>query len=345
MLKSITRILITLLALTLFGFLGILLYNHNRTYYNDENFAGNTSGNIYNGGLFCEQDGKIYFSNDNDDGSLYVMNNDTTNIRKVNIDKAAYINVDNNYIYYVRTNNTRENNQAGIFTFNNVGVYRINRSGANLKLISNRPANYLTLAGNHLYYQRYDVSNGIHFYRNKIDGSMEQLLLEEAVIPASVIDDKLYYTGFSHNLSINTLDLGSFTNRTVIDGKYAMPIIMGDYIYYISMSDKYTIHRMKLDGSEQAKLIKSRCSTFNITNDGKYLYYQVDNKKKSHIGRLNLDTMESEKLLKGNYKNIHVTEHYVFFKEFETNETYILSSDGTSKIGTFNPPNLGEVKN
>ena len=32
---------------------------------------GNTAGNLYNGGLFCEYNGVIYFSNPNDNGRLY----------------------------------------------------------------------------------------------------------------------------------------------------------------------------------------------------------------------------------------------------------------------------------
>ena len=84
---------------------GVYIYSYiNRFVYNDPNLAGNTAGNINNGGLFCEYNGYIYFSNPYDDGALYRMNSDCTNARKLSDDHVAYINVDGNHIYYVRNN-------------------------------------------------------------------------------------------------------------------------------------------------------------------------------------------------------------------------------------------------
>jgi hypothetical protein len=97
---------------------------------------------------------------------------------------------------------------------------------------------------------------------------------------------------------------------------------------------------MNQDGSNPTLLVEERCATYNITNTGKYLYYQVDDGKKNRISRMNLETMESETLLDGNYKQIHVTDNYVFFKDYENTNTYIMSADGSSDINTFNPPNL-----
>ena len=79
--------LITLFIITAITIFGILYYSSGRTYLNDEELVGNTAGNIYNGGLFCERDGRIYFSNDNDDGSLYVMNSNSTNFKKLHTDR------------------------------------------------------------------------------------------------------------------------------------------------------------------------------------------------------------------------------------------------------------------
>lgn len=340
MLASIKKVILFLCILSIGTIVVLFLYTNNRTYFNKEEEVGNTTGNIYNGGLFSEHGGKIYFSNDNDDGSLYVMNSNITDIRKVHHDKAAYINADDNYIYYLRANNTRDNSSGSILMFNNSGIYRINQNGKNLKSISNKPGSYLTLKGNFLYYQNYDVREGLYLYRKQIDGKLERLLLEEAVIPAAIIDNKLYYSGFTKDHNINALDLSSFTTNTMIEGNYAYPIFSGNYIYYIDLSENYTIKRMNLDGSDPVILVKERCSTYNITNSGKYLYYQVDDQENSKICRLNLDTMEVETLLDGYYKQIHVTDNHVFFKDFDNKNTYLISADGNTKLSTFDPPNL-----
>jgi hypothetical protein len=340
MIKSIGRFLISLLVITIIGIGGLWIYTQNKTFLNDENEVGNTAGNIYNGGLFVEQDGSIYFSNEMDQGSLYVTDSNLLNFKKVHNDKAVFINVDENYIYYVRANNTRGNNAANILMYNNTGIYRIKQNGTDLKVVSHNPGAYLTLKGNHLYYQKYDVEKGLFLHRNAIDCSEEKLLFQDAVIPASIIDNTLYFAGYSKDHNLNSLDLRSFNDKIYLEGTYLYPIFHGDYLYYINIEDNYKIYRSNIDGTNPTLLVDRRCSTYNITNSGKYLYYQVDNGKNNHIGRLNLETMEKELIMKGDFKQIHVTENYVFFKDFDDSNTYVNSADSQVNVGTFNPPNL-----
>lgn len=338
MLKTMIRVIIALTVLTISAAAILFFYNLDRTYFNEEEETGNTAGNIYNGGLFCEQDDKVYFSNDNADGNLYSMNADCTNFKKISEDKAVYINADENYLYYVRANNTKENNQGGFLMFYNTGVFRIKHNGSGLKAFTGNPGAYLTLKGNNLYFQRYDVGVGLYLYKYKIDTTNERLLVEDAVIPTAVMNNGLYYAGYSKDHNIHALDLSSFTDHSVVEGSYMYPIFMGDSIYYMDVSDKYKIYRMSQDGSNPTRLVNKRCSTYNITNSGKYLYYQVDDTKNNGIYRLNLETMKDELLIKGNYKQINVTENYVFFKDFDNTKTYVVEADGTSDVNVFDPP-------
>jgi hypothetical protein len=101
--------------------------------------------------------------------------------------------------------------------------------------------------------------------------------------------------------------------------------------------DDYKIYRMNLDGSDPTLLADKRCSTYNITNSGKYLYYQVDNSHNNGIYRINLETMEEELVLKGNFKQINVTDYYVFFRDFDNTNTYVVVADGTTDINIFDP--------
>jgi hypothetical protein len=339
MLSSVKRILIILAILTVVVTGSVLIYSSGRTYYNNDDEIGNTTGNIINGGLFCENEGKIYFSNDMADGSLYVMNSDCSNIKKVSNDKAVYINVDENYIYYVRANNTRENQSGNFLMFYNTGVFRINQNGSNLKAITGNPGAYLTLKGNNIYFQRYDVGVGLYLYKYQIDGSLERLLLKDAVIPSTIKDTSLYYVGYAKDHNINSLDLESFTTHPVFTGSYAYPIFMGDYIYYMNPEEDYRIYRMNSDGSNPTLLVDERCSTYNVTNTGDYLYYQVDDTKNNRISRINLETLDAETLLDGNYKQIHVTDSYVFFKDFDNTNTYIMPANGAPDVSIFSPLN------
>lgn len=342
--KLFRNIFIILIILTVAVIVGVMVYTNGRTFYNESEEVGNTAGNLYNGGLFCVQDGKIFFSNDAEDGSLYVMNSDCSNIKKVHNDKAVYINADENYVYYVRANNTKENNVGAFVMFFNTGVYRINRNGSNLKAISGDPGAYLTLKGNTLYFQRYNVDSGLYLYQYQIDGTAERLLYKDAVVPAIVKDNSLFYVGKSEDTNINIMDLSSFTYHTAFEGSFAYPIFLDNYIYYIDMVDGYHLYRMNQDGSNPTLLVKERCSTYNITNTGKYLYYQIDDGTNSGICRLSLETFEAETLMAGNYKQINVTDNYVFFKDFDNTNTYVVAAEGGSDISTFNPAGADSAK-
>lgn len=335
MLKTVLRIFIALVIVTLIGVTGLYLYNKNHTYLNGEEEVGNTTGNIYNGGLFCEQDGKIYFSNDYDGSSLYVMSSFCTNSKKLSADIPAFINADENYIYYIRANDTKENSKTGFLVFKNNGVFRINQNGTNLKAITGDPGAYLVLKGNQLFFQKYQVDTNFNLVRYQIDGTGERLLVAEEVIPFAISDTGLLYTGYSKDHNINMLDLLSYTTHMKYKGSYLYPMVVGDYIYYINIEDDYKLYRMNIDGSEPTKLVNKRCSTYNITNTGKFLYYQVDNGKSNGVYSMNLSQLGKVTLLqKGDYKQISVTEQYVFFKDYDNTNTYVVQSEGGTIVNT-----------
>ena len=64
----------------LIGALFTAVYIGGKIPMNDAGTTGNTAGNLNNGGLFCESDGKVYFANAYDGGALYCMNPNETEI-------------------------------------------------------------------------------------------------------------------------------------------------------------------------------------------------------------------------------------------------------------------------
>lgn len=334
MLASIKRVLILLFIITAGIVTGLILYSRLHVYRNGAGETGNTAGNIYNGGLFCEKDNKIYFSNNNDGGSLYSMNSDGTQVKKLSEDKAVYINVDHNNIYYSKACDTKQN--TDFFTMlNNTGVYRIDHFGSQLKAFTGDPGAYLTLVGNYLYFQSYNVDDGTCLLRYHIDATKDRLLVKDSVIPIGVWNNSLYYTGNPKDNSINMVDLSSFTSRTFVKGTYAYPIFNGNYIYYIDTSKRDRIYRMNRDGSNPKLLVDKKCSTYNITASGKYLYYQVDEAKRKMICRLDLSSMKSIIIKKGRYKQINVTKYYIFFNDYNNKNMYQLNASANGKVRIF----------
>lgn len=307
------------------------------TFPNKAGTLGNSSGNLLNGGLFCEDDSTIYFSNPNDDGALYSMDLNCENVKKVHNDRAASINAAGGYIYYVRENYKRETGKGDFFNLNNRGLYRLSKRGKKLKTLYGDPAGIASLCGSYLYYQHYNTEDGLEFYKVKIDGSDETHLSLDAIVPAAYSDNILYYCGVADDHSIHAMNLANDTFRTIYEGNCYNVMIHDSQIYFLSLSDNYSVMKMNLDGSNPETIVKERTSFMNITTDGKYLYYQVDGGDNNRLCRMNLETMQSETVMEGNYNSIHTTTNFVFFKEFESGRFFKLSMKDHS-IEVFNPP-------
>jgi hypothetical protein len=315
-----------------------LIWFTTRTIYNEENATGNTPGNLFNGGLFSVTDDTIYFSNPNDDGALYQMNLQLENVKKIHDDKVGYINAVGEYLYYVRMNNTKENNATSIFSFKNVGIFRLNLNGKNLKVLYDDPSGLMNLYGNHVYYQHYNSDEGLSFYSVNINGKDELKISDDGIMPISIKDNKLYYSGTEKEHNINVMDLNTGRSNTIFTGNTFAPILINNYIYYISLSDNFSIYRIDLDGTNPTIVVNERCSTYNISEDGDYLYYQVDGGDNNRIVLLDLKTNTHETLLEGDYKNIHTVGDYIFFRNFSETVTYYLPIGTYKTVYNFNPP-------
>ena len=222
-------------------------------------------------------------------------------------------------------------------TFYNTGIFRIKRNGSELMTYTVKPSAYLILNGNDLFFQKYDTGSGLSLYRNQIDGKQERLLINDAVVPVMASADKLYYAGTAKHFGISSFNLKSYTKKLVYDGSYLFPIFKNDYIYYLDSSDDNKLYRMLSDGSEPELLAAYHCSTYNITNSGKYLYFQIDDGINNGIYRIKTDTLATELLLPGDYKQIHVTSSYVFFKDYDNSNTYVIAADGINDVNLFDP--------
>ena len=94
---------------------------------NDPYTVGNTAGNLNNGGLFCESDGRVYFANAYDNNALYSMNADETDVVKLNSNSVASINAGGDYLYYYMESGT---NGKGLgFMGRTAGIYRSEKTG------------------------------------------------------------------------------------------------------------------------------------------------------------------------------------------------------------------------
>ena len=338
--KGLRRFLPLIIIVGVIGLLYGLSELSTRTIPNDPDAAGNTACNLYNGGLFCLYEDKIYFSNLQDEGALYSMDTDLTGHKRLHDDMPAYLNATDRYLVYARMNYLRDGGGKGVLDYTNCGLFRINRkNGKNMKMVYSDPVGIVSLYGNDIFYQHYDETDGIDLHRAPLDFSETIPVLDSTLAPASIHDGQIYYAGVTQDHYIYTLTPSSDVNATgftsgtetlIYKGNCYQPARVGDSIYFISLSKDYSIARVDAYGNNPTLLVQEHCSSYNVDEAENYLVYQVDDGENSRIECLNLFTLERTTIKYGNFCSIHILDDRVFFQEY-----------GTTRVFTFE---LGETE-
>ena len=329
--KKIITAVIIILAATGIGFGGFMYYRHHQTTMNNESAVGNTSGNLINGGLFCEYDGKIYFANPNDNNKLYVMNSDCTSITKLSEDSVASLNVCGRYIYYVK-NNFNSSTTGMVFRGQLFGLYRCDLDGGNAKILYNDRSGSAALCGNTIYYQHYDDQTALTFYQVGIDGKKESKISDTPYLPASVSGGKLYFSDPENKHHILTMDSKSNKISDYYDCNSYLATMVNGYAYYIDLSKNYSLVRLNssnktlelLYAPESGKIIN-----YNVY--GNKLFFQVEGGDKPGLYRMNIDGTQVEYVAVGEISGIHCTQRYTFFSYY-TDQTSLYRVPTTGSI-------------
>jgi hypothetical protein len=139
-------------------------------------------------------DDKIYYTSD---GGIYSMNTDGTDRRKVNDDEPRYINVVDDKIYYAISSFASDD-----------GIYSINTDGTNRQKLSDDNAWHINVAGDRIYYIDIGNMSDAKIYSIKTDGTDKLKLSDESINIAfnyiNIVDGRVYYGGDNGLCSIKT---------------------------------------------------------------------------------------------------------------------------------------------
>ena len=304
-----------------------------KQYYNDTFINGNTAGNLYNQGLFCEDENSVYFANPLDDNRLYCLSKDTQKVHKLNNDTASYINVDDHYIYYTRAGGGSESS----FSFLNVNTHslcRIRKDGkGDVVVLDEAPALYASLVGNYIYYLHYDKETATTLYRINIDGSNKEQLSKNPYFTCSTDGQYIYYNGIEEDHNVYQYDTASHTQSLLYEGNCYMPVVDGNDIYYLDCTNDYHLTNYNLSTNIKTELIKERVDCFNLYNG--IIYYQTNGKNPS-LCSMNLTDNKQQVIHSGIYTTINAANNQLYFKDFQSNVMYQYSI-ATETIKVFNP--------
>lgn len=334
LMKKIISIILGFLCVG--GLICLALYNNsiNKNYYNEGYVNGNTAGNLYNTGLFCEYDGIIYFANPNDDNQLYQMSVDGTGVKKISDDSAAFINVDENYIYYTRTGDNSESQ----FSFLHINTHSLCKLRRDLKgevvVLDSDACMYASLVGNYIYYIHYNSTEASTLYRIKNDGEEKGQVFPRPYFTCATKQQYIYYNGLGSDHNIYRYDTATNTQSLFYEGNCWMPIVEGNYLYFMDCEDSYSLARVDLTTNEKITLTDDWVDCFNIHNG--IIYFQRNGNSPAFCS-VRTDGSDYTVLKEGIFTEINVAGNLVFFKDYSSERFYKMSiRDGW--ISLFNPP-------
>lgn len=339
--KTIIFIIVTVIAIVL---IAVLAFLGNRIAPVPEGTIGNTGGNLNNRGLFCEYDGKIYFSNAYDDGALYCMNPDETDIKKLNSSKAEYINAGGNYLVYYQKGSSSSGTGSLKFVGSMNGVYRSKLNGKNTVCLDDDASGTILLVDNNVYYAHYDTDTALSLRKIRLDKKKAEILTDHWINPASFQDGLIYYNGTDDDHYLYTWDTATDTSSTVWQGNIWNPVISGDYVYYMDVADNYKLCRYSLTDGSTSLLTEDRVDTFNVYGD--IIYYQANSSSEPALKRMYSDGSGLTIVAEGNYTNINITSEYVYFTGFNSDvPVYQTSTFGSVNVETFDAALNAAVEN
>lgn len=304
--------------------------------YDDPSTTGNTSMNLLNGGLFATAGDSIYFANPYDDNSLYSMDMNFGHVKKIYNDYASYINAAGDYIFYTRRNDKKGNKGNALLSLSNTGLYRIKTNGNGLDQLYREPTQVLNLFGNSIYYQHYDEKQGLQLYKIDIDGKNDTMLLDEGVSPTVIVDDMIYYTGYDEDHNIHALSINGGSASVICQGNFTNLSYSNGKLYCMDMENNYTLCSLELDGSNLTHLTQERIATYNVSQDGETIYYQIDNGTDNGLYAMDSESGSQVLLSAGNYNYLHIIKDYLFFEEYDGSVAYVMDT-ATEEIKEFHP--------
>lgn len=325
--QKLTLFLVLVSVVLLFVIVLVIEHFSSRIPQNPEGTVGNTAGNLYNGGYFCEDsDGRVFFANSYDNGALYSMNADETDLVKLSPNTVKSINTGGDYLYYYMSNS---NASSGLgFVRRVLGIYRSDKDGNKVSTLTRNPVGTLLLADNTLYYQNLPTEGGITLSRIDTNGDNETVLSTDKIYPASCVNGRIYYNDNANSHFLYQWDTNTDTSGLVVKYNMWNPIRQGNYVYFMDILENYRLCRYNLADNEIEVLTSDRVDTFNVTEQ--YIFYQKSSATAPALIRINLDGSEEITLAEGVYNNINTTSQYVYFQQFgNTVTTYHVPLNGT----------------
>ncbi len=276
---------------------------------NNSEIRGNTVGNLVNYGFAAKQDDIIYYLHlvfiSPEEGSemgLYKYDLVTNERIHLNNDFANYINVIDDWLYYVKAGQSL--------------IHKVRTDGTEGINIGNHKASSLYAMGDWLYYvARDEHEEKSSIYKMRTDGSECNIISNDEAQYINVVADWLYYSNRNDDLHIYRIRTdGTGRSKLNVDASSYINVVDG-WIYYKNEYDDGKIYRMRTDGSERSRLNDYRSTYINVA-DGWIYYYSCPKSNDNQCGiyKMRTDGSSLVMLKETNYVElINVVNGWLYF--------------------------------
>ena len=302
--------------------------NNNKFNYNEEGATGNTTGNLYNGGTFCQYEERIYFANPADNNYLYSMKTDGTDVRKIYEDTVSCIQIIDGYIYYIRTNQVSTD---VVIHGSLYGIFRLKIGGDKPLMLYEGIVESMVVCGNYIYFSSYDHEELLQFKKVKVDGKELALVSEEDFSALAAWNNEVYFTGVDKDHNLMYVISGQDVVHTSSVGNYYMPSFSDGYFYYIDLDNDMKLMRMSLATNEKTVLDEGRCINYNVSSEYGVIYYQLEDAGAHRLRRMDIYGTNKTTIAEGDYGDIHITEKYTYYNKIvsvDYKQLYCVDTNG-----------------
>ena len=284
----------------------------NRVPENPPGTVGNTGGNHYNNGLFCEDEGQVFFANPYDQNTLYVMNSNESEVKKLTTVGVKSLNAAGKYVYYYQ-DDVGAGSGLG-FAVKTTGIHRMDKKTQKTECLIKVPLLSMNLINNDIYYQHFK-DDGMSLDTIAIDKSSESTAIEGIMAPSCAVDGVIYYSHQEDNFLLYAYDTRLGMNSLLWNHKVYNPIYHTDgYIYFIDLETNYELHRYNPMTGEEQTITTDRVENYNMYDS--YIYYQKFSETTPALMRMQTDGSNAEVISYGNYTNINITSNFVYYTQY-----------------------------
>ena len=332
--KKLRTALLFLVPIAVIALLFLFRHMASKTIMNTGYVNGNTGSNLYNNGLFCENGDTLFFSNPDDGLRLYSMNRDGSDLKRLSDDRATSINVDDNYIYYCRSN-ANDQSQFSFLHVDTNSLCRVTRKNGKLVVLDHDPDLYACLVGNYVYFMHYGKDDATTLYRVRIDGKEDEQVINAPIYPCSASQQYIYYCAADVDLSIYKMDTVSGRKSQLLATDSWNPVVEGSYVYYMVPSKNYALYRTNLADMSTDVLTTDRVDCYLVSGDT--VFYQKNSASEPALIRLSISTGEKEIVAEGNYHSLNAAFGKLYFLQFDDISTYYQVPLSGGAVTAFHP--------